>query len=161
MEHRRWNTEFKLGHVFACILLGLSICNGCSVREEFRRARAIKAKNWQHVRRDTTEVRSVHSFTATVSLHTSCNLSTHDCFLWIVLRPVHALAIDCPSIDCDDLLSKFLRFSSSAKNTAVQRNDGHIDHVHDHVFHRLRSQSVKTKWAWFVEYSLDMHSLHR
>ena len=161
MEHCRRNTEFKLGHFFALMLLSLSICNGCSVCEEFQRAWAIKAEDWQHVRGDTTEVRTVHSSTTTFSLHTSCNLGTHDCFLWIVLRSVYALAIDCPSIDCDHLLHQCLRFSSPAKNGAFQRNDGHLDHVFDHLFHRIHSQSLKTKRAWLLEHSLDMPSLHR
>ena len=161
MEHCRRNTEFELGHVFARMLLGLSICDGRCVSEKFWRARAIKAKNWQHVRGDTTEVRTLHSSTASVSLHTSCNLSTHDCFLWIVLRSVYAIAVDCPSIDCDNLLSQCLRYSYPAKNGAVQRNDGHIDHVLDHVFHRFHSRSPKTKRAWLLEHSLDMPSLHR
>ena len=160
MGNRRRNHQFEHGHGLALPLITVSILNGDCIPSAFRQFWKIKAKNWQHLPGNQTEIRADHSPAAVLPFHPSCSLRIHYCFLTIVLRTVWFFDFNSASSTNHNLLLQPIWVSIPKTNGVFQRDHGNLYHVLDHLLYRFYSWYQHAIPTRLRKHSLDLHPFY-
>ena len=160
MGNRRRNHQFEHGHGLALPLITVPIRNGDCIPSAFRQFWKIKAKNWQHLPGNQTEIRADHSPAAVLPFHPSRSLRIRYCVLTRVLCTICIFDFNSASSTDLNLLLQPLWVSVSQTNGVVQRDHDNLDHVLDHLLYRFHSWYQHPIPTWLREHRFNLHPFH-